>query len=64
MKITLEDKKISFIPEHDKDCFDLGRLSKKVAHELKMISCEGRIEIARMEIPTNELWLFINSKIN
>jgi hypothetical protein len=64
MKIILKNQKVNFIPQHDKDCFDLGCFSTKVAHKLEMISNTDKPlpKIVRMEISTNELWKFIKEK--
>jgi len=71
MKIVIKDKIISFIPEHDKDCFDLGCLSErleKLDHKLKfqleIISKKSKPlpKIVKMEISIAILWEFIMLK--
>ena len=63
MKIITKDKNIQFIPEHDKDCFDLGCFAIQVGEILNMTSNTDKPKINLMEISTDELWKFIAAKV-
>jgi len=65
MKIITKDRNIQFMPEHDKDCFDLGCFAIQVGHILNMTSNTDKPmpKINLMEITTDELWRFITAKI-
>jgi len=63
MKILTKDKNIQFIPEHDKDCFDLGCFAIQVGEILNMTSNTDKPRLNLMEISTDELWRFITAKV-
>jgi len=63
MKIITKDKNIQFIPEHYKDCFDLGCFAIQVGGILNMTSNTDKPRLNLMEISTDELWAFIIAKV-